>query len=271
MTTPVCGSTSSPPPGPAGRRSLRLLGGRLADELVLEVARVELGGGRVLVHADEQRHGHRLARRELVLDLVVDVPAADQRGERAGSRPGSTARSAGAAAPPRSRSRRAAGYAGGAFATVGAPAIIVGIALTPARICVAVSSVSRLTASPRATALEVGVHLLGALVAPRRVLRQRAHHDLVEFLGHVRVQLRRRRRRVGEVLHRDLDRRLARERHLPGQQLVEDDADASRGRSAGRPARRAPARARGTAPCRRSSRPRSSGSRRRARCRSPSP
>ena len=44
-------------------------------------------------------------------------------------------------------------------------------------------------------------------------------------MRHLRPQLRRRLRHLREVLHRDLERRIARERHLPGEHLVEHDAD----------------------------------------------
>ena len=53
-----------------------------------------------------------------------------------------------------------------------------------------------------------------------------------------------------EVLHRDLDRAVARERDLAGQQLVEHDPGRVEVGASDRPARRAPARARGTARCR---------------------
>ena len=44
-------------------------------------------------------------------------------------------------------------------------------------------------------------------------------------MRHLRPQLRRRLRHLREVLHRDLERRVARERDLPGEHLVEHDAD----------------------------------------------
>ena len=44
-------------------------------------------------------------------------------------------------------------------------------------------------------------------------------------MRHLGPQLRRRLGHLREVLHRDLERRVARERHLPGQHLVEHDAD----------------------------------------------
>ena len=72
--------------------------------------------------------------------------------------------------------------------------------------------------------LEVGVHRGGGLVAVGGLLRERADDDEVEVVGHVRPELGRRRRRLREVLHRDLDRAVAGERHLAGEQLEEDDA-----------------------------------------------
>ena len=71
--------------------------------------------------------------------------------------------------------------------------------------------------------LEVGVHRRGRLVAVGGLLRERAQDDEVEVVGHVRAQLGRRRRRLREVLHRDLDRAVAGERHLAGEQLEEHD------------------------------------------------
>ena len=44
-------------------------------------------------------------------------------------------------------------------------------------------------------------------------------------MRHLGSQLGRRLRHLGEVLHRDLERRLARERHLACEELVEDDPD----------------------------------------------
>ncbi len=74
-------------------------------------------------------------------------------------------------------------------------------------------------------ALEIALHLVGALVPLVRILGERAHHDHIELVRDVGPQRRGRLRRGGEVLHRDLDRRLAVERRLAGQQLVEDDAE----------------------------------------------
>ena len=71
--------------------------------------------------------------------------------------------------------------------------------------------------------LEIGVHLLGRVVAVGRVLGERAQDDVVEVAGHLRPVCGRRDGRLREVLHRDLDGRLAGEGHRPGQQLVEDD------------------------------------------------
>ena len=73
--------------------------------------------------------------------------------------------------------------------------------------------------------LEVGLHLVRALVAVVRILGKRPQDDHVELGRDVGAQLRRWLRRVREVLHRDLDRRLAVEGRLAGQELVEDDAE----------------------------------------------
>jgi hypothetical protein len=76
---------------------------------------------------------------------------------------------------------------------------------------------------------EVGVHLARGLVAVGGVLREGAQNDEVELVRHLadpRRALCRRRLGYGvQVLHRDLERRLARERHLPRQHLVEHDPD----------------------------------------------
>ena len=71
--------------------------------------------------------------------------------------------------------------------------------------------------------LQVGVHRGGRLVAVGRLLRERADDDEVEVGRDVRTEVRRSGRRLREVLHRDLDRAVARERHLAGEQLEEDD------------------------------------------------
>ena len=57
----------------------------------------------------------------------------------------------------------------------------------------------------------------GSFASARRTTRSRSVGDLGPELG-------RRLRDLGEVLHRDLHRRVARERDLGGQELVEDDA-----------------------------------------------
>ena len=71
--------------------------------------------------------------------------------------------------------------------------------------------------------LEVAVHFLRSAVPVRRLLRQRAEHDEVEIPRDLTANRGGRLRDLREVLHRDLDRRLAGERHLPGEQLVEQD------------------------------------------------
>ena len=71
--------------------------------------------------------------------------------------------------------------------------------------------------------LEVGVHGRGRLVAIRGLLRERSHDEQVEVLGDLRPLHRWGLGDLGEMLHGDLDRRLARERHVSGEELVEDD------------------------------------------------
>ena len=71
--------------------------------------------------------------------------------------------------------------------------------------------------------LERGDELLGALVAARRVLLQRTQHDRLQRRRDPRLELARRHRRLVDLLDRDRDRRLAVERDLAGQQLVEHD------------------------------------------------
>ena len=66
-------------------------------------------------------------------------------------------------------------------------------------------------------------HLARRAVPERRILGERPHHDLLEPLRHEPVLLPDRRRRVGHLLHRDLDRGVAGERQLAGQHLVEHD------------------------------------------------
>ena len=73
--------------------------------------------------------------------------------------------------------------------------------------------------------LEGGDELLGALVAVRRVLRERAHHGPLERRVDVRPQLPERLRHLVHVLQRDGDGAVAGERHPAGEHLVEDDPD----------------------------------------------
>ena len=81
------------------------------------------------------------------------------------------------------------------------------------------------TSWPRLHALEVRAELLGRLVAVRRVLRQRAHHDRVQPRRHVGVQLRGRHRRLVHLLVGHGDRRVADERRPPGEHLVQHAAE----------------------------------------------
>jgi hypothetical protein len=59
----------------------RLLGARLLDDLVLDVARLELIHRQRLAQPFDVRDGDRLRVRELILDLLVDDDADPERGE----------------------------------------------------------------------------------------------------------------------------------------------------------------------------------------------
>src|SRR5918996_5892263 len=72
--------------------------------------------------------------------------------------------------------------------------------------------------------VEVGVHRRGRLVALGWILCERTQDDEVEIGRDVASPLRRSIRDLGQVLHRDLDRRFAREGDVAGQELEEDDA-----------------------------------------------
>ena len=71
--------------------------------------------------------------------------------------------------------------------------------------------------------LQVGVHRGSRLVAVGGLLGEGANDDEVEVVRDVGAELGGRRRRLGEVLHRDLDGAVPGERHLAGEQLEEDD------------------------------------------------
>ena len=71
--------------------------------------------------------------------------------------------------------------------------------------------------------LEVGVHRRGRLVAVGRLLGERADDDEVEVIRDLRTELGGGRRHLRDVLHRDLDRAVAGERNLAGQELEEND------------------------------------------------
>ena len=98
--------------------------------------------------------------------------------------------------------------------------------------------VRRLRRDPTAACdrLEVGVHGGRGLITICRLLGQRPNDDEVEVVRHVRAKLGRRRRYVPQVLHRDLDRAVARERNLPGQEARTARRPSSRDRRSGRPA-----------------------------------
>jgi hypothetical protein len=72
--------------------------------------------------------------------------------------------------------------------------------------------------------LEIGVHRGRRLVSLRRLLREGAEDDVVEIVGHLPPEVGRRIRDLRQVLHRDLDRGLAVERDVSGQELEEHDA-----------------------------------------------
>ena len=65
---------------------------------------------------------------------------------------------------------------------------------------------------PTQEALEIRIHLFGALVTVVRVLRERPRHDEVEIARNVRPLRRGRLWNRRQMLHRDLDRRVAVER-----------------------------------------------------------
>ena len=120
-----------------------------------------------------------------------------------------------------------------------------------------------------AHAVEVGRELVGAArSAARGPSALRARRPCASDSGIERRERPQRRRLVRDVLHRDRDGRVALERHPAGEHLVEHDAERVDVGLRARRCGRAPARARGTGRCRRSSRPRSSAGRPRARCRS---
>ena len=103
-------------------------------------------------------------------------------------------------------------------------AAVTSIARSPESTIVAASAVSAAHAAAARDRLEIGVHRRSGLVAVRGLLRERTNDDEVEVGGHVRPELGRRRRCLREVLHRDLDRAVARERNLAREQLEEDDS-----------------------------------------------
>ena len=92
-------------------------------------------------------------------------------------------------------------------------------------IAVAASSVTGRDRDAPVDAAEIGFHLLRCLVALGRVLGECAHDDHVEVARNVGALRRRRFGHGREVLHRDLDGRVAAERDDAGEQLVEHDAD----------------------------------------------
>ncbi len=69
-------------------------------------------------------------------------------------------------------------------------------------------------------------HLGGGLIALRRVLGDRLHDDSFRRRRDLRPDRAERRRRLMYLHHRHRDERVAIERHLPGQRLIEHDAEA---------------------------------------------
>ena len=78
----------------------------------------------------------------------------------------------------------------------------------------------RVHRQPALGALEIGPHLLGRLVAVRRVLRECTQDHGVEIGGHVRVELRRGHGLLEHLLRGDRDGRVAEERRPAGDHLV---------------------------------------------------
>ena len=78
------------------------------------------------------------------------------------------------------------------------------------------------------------------MIAAVREFFEQPHDDHFDVAGDFRVEARRRRRRIADMLHRHTDRRIADERQPPRQHLIEDDARAVRDhspRSSARPGR----------------------------------
>ena len=192
----------------------------------------DLDGVRLL-DRNEIRHADRLRLVELVLDLLVDVDAGDRRARDeqhreqprpdrpaprglvvvevlAGGRP---------RRPPRGNRR------GGRRHDHGRRRVRERGAAEHRR-----RRVLRLARDPEPAidALEVGVHLLRVLVPRGRVLGERAQDHHLERSRDVGPLRRRRRGRRRQVLHRDLDRRVAGERDGAGRAARRARSRASR-------------------------------------------
>ena len=191
---------------------------------------------RLFLQTDDVRHGDRFVGGELVLDLREDVPAGDSgRGqEEQDQKPRSPAAPllrrlvviagpVGRRRPPRSRRGRAASRCRDGSAREHLRGTAVPHERRSGQECRCRLRRLRGERKPRLDPVQVLRELLGGLVAVLRVLRERAQDDRVQLLRDLRADLGRRLGRVVQVLHRDLDRRVAGEGHLPGQHLVEDD------------------------------------------------
>ena len=180
---------------------------------------MDVGDGELLGHALDVGDRHRLGRAQLVLHCLPGEPAADEcpcdqeRGEQPGPDRAAPRRLVVlVVAPGRIRRRRRADRR----------RRLRNVAAREHRR----RRLRRLRRDPDPArdSLQVGVHLLRGVVAVVGVLRERPKDDVVEVARDLGPVGRRRHRRLREVLHRDLDRRLAGERHRARQQLVEHDS-----------------------------------------------
>ncbi len=193
---------------------------READNLGLEPVACDQLDGVLLEDALVVVDDHRVVRVELVLDVVVEEPGADPDRDRHAGReeprpphaPSPHLALVGAVALVAAVARRAPGRRNGGRGGR--------LAAKDHRRCLLGLRPDGLAAADE---LEVAVHLLRRPVPLRGLLGERAEDDEVEVPGDLVPNGRGRLRHLREVLHRDLDGRLARERDLAGEQLVEDD------------------------------------------------
>ena len=203
---------------------------RVHDGVHLEALLLDLRRGLGLAEPNHERDGDRFVRIQLVVDLLVAEPGRDaghgeqQQHEQPGPDRAGAARRAfvavvGGRRRPRGRHRRRDARrprgddrrrAGDARAGEDRRRRLGGLCRDAQAAC---------------DSREVGVHLLGRLVAVFRVLGQRAQRHHVDVLGNLVPELGRRHGHLGQMLHRDLERRVAGERDLAGQHLVQDDPD----------------------------------------------